>query len=165
MLFRRKRQTEPEPASTLPQEDAARIRLQARKYSIQFDILPEISYLNEQLCRLIADFLPLCKGFPEGVWLSQQGVEEGLDFCTINFWAVSEEPEAIKEFSIWFGEFFREESVSDLLERFVRHSLEKPGEVEVSLANWSRSHVAEAEVQEIVQREMMARTEASSDGG
>lgn len=165
MRFRRTPPTKPEPVSTIPQEDAASIQLHARKYSIQFDILPEITYLNAPLCQLIAEFLPLCKGFPEGVWLSQQGVEEGLDFCTINFWAFSEEPEAIKEFSIWFGEFFREESVSDLLERFVRHSLEKPEAVEVSLANWSRVHVTEAEVQKIVQREMLARTKTTLDGG
>jgi hypothetical protein len=163
MRFRRKGQTEPEPSSTASPTDDLPIALHAHRYSIRFDIFPEISYLDDQLCRLIADLLPLCKEFPEGMWISRQTVEEGLDSCSINFWAFAEEPDAIKDFSIWFQGFFREESVAEFLERFVQHALEKPGEAEVILADWSRIHVTEDEVRTAVEGEMMTKAESASD--
>ena len=68
----------------------------------------------------------------------------------------AEDPDAIKEFSIWFEGFLREESVSKFLEHFVQHALDKPDEAEVILADWSRLYVAEGEVREVVKAEMMA---------
>ena len=154
MALRRKDKTESEPAVNSSQTEDFPNALHANKYGIRFEILPEISYLDAQLCRLIAGIFPLCKGFPEQVWLSQEKVEEGLDSCSVNFWAFSKEPESIKEFSIWFGGFFREASVSQFLEHFVEHALEKAGGEEVILANWSRIHVTEDEVRAVVKREM-----------
>ena len=87
MRFRRKRKTEHEQPSVEPAMTPP-MPLQAHKYSIQFDISPEISYLNDQVCCLLAEFLPLFQDFPEGVWISQQAVDEGLDFCKVNFWVL-----------------------------------------------------------------------------
>lgn len=159
MALRRKHKTDFEPAVNDSPAENFPNELHANKYGIRFDILPEISYLDAQLCRLIVDILPLCKGFPEEVWLSQEKVEEGLDFCSVNFWVFSEESETIKEFSIWFESFFRDASVSQFLERFVEHALEKAGDEEVILANWSRIHAAEDEVKAIVKREIEMSSE------
>lgn len=152
MRFRRKDNTE--PANLTSHTPDFPNPLHANKFGIRFDILPEISYLDARLCRLIVDILPLCKGFPDHVWLTQEKVEEALDSCSVNFWAFSKESEAIKEFSIWFESFFRDASVSQFLERFVEHALEKAGGEEVILANWSRIHAAEDEVKAIVKREI-----------
>lgn len=162
MALRRKRKTESERETNASHAENFPNALHANKYSIRFDILPEISYLDIQQCRLIADILPLCKGFPDKVWLSQQKVEEGLDSCSVNFWTFSKESEAIKEFAIWFESFFRDASVSQFLERFVEHALEKAGDEEVILANWSRIHAAEDEVKTIVKREIEMSSENNS---
>jgi hypothetical protein len=154
MRFRKKTQNNPKPELVAVERRNTSPEIHAHKYSVRFDILPEISYLDEHLCILIADFLPLLRGFPDDVWLSQKRVEEGLDFCYINFWAFTEAPDAIKEFAIWFQGIFREEAVSELLERFVQRALEKPDDAEVIIANWSRGHATEAEVREVVEREM-----------
>jgi len=97
--------------------------------------------------------LPLIKVFPDAVWISQQAVEEGLDFCQVTFWAFSEEASAIKAFSIWFQAFFRDERIIDLLERFGKHALEDPDEIEVTLLDWARIHVTEEEVQQAAEEE------------
>ena len=60
----------------------------AHKYAIHFDILPEISYLNEELPLLIADLLPIFHGFPQDAWISEKWVDEGLDFCRVVFLGV-----------------------------------------------------------------------------
>ncbi len=159
MLFSKKKQTAHKIDSDTIQNQEPPIPLQAHKYSIRFDILPEISYLNDPLCVLLADFFPLFRGFPEKVWISQQGIQEGLDFCSVNFWVFSEAPDAIKEFSIWFQGIFREEQVSRVLESFVQHTLEKPDEVEVILADWSRIHTEESEIRKSVEQEMMKHVE------
>ena len=65
----------------------------ARKYAVCFDILPEISYLNEELPLLIADLLPIFHGFPQDVWISEKWVDEGLDFCRVVFWVCAESPD------------------------------------------------------------------------
>ena len=153
MRFRRKAETPSNPSSTDRPTEVSDLYLQAHKYSIQFDISPEISYLNESLPRLLPEFLPLFEGFPEGVWISQAVVEEGLDFCQVTFWAFAEEPDTIKAFSLWFQAFFRDERIIDLLERFVRHALEDSDEIEVALLDWARVHVTEAEVQQAVEKE------------
>ena len=154
MALRRKDKTDAEPAVNTSQSADFPNALHANKYGVRFDILPEISYLDAQLCRLIAGIFPLCKGFPEQVWLSQEKVEEGLDSCSVNFWAFSKESEAIKDFSIWFESFFREASVSQFLEQFVEHALEKAGGEEVILANWSRIHVTDDEIRAVIKSEM-----------
>ena len=159
MLFRGKKGVTPETNRADVQAKSAPIPLQAQKLSVRFDILPEISYLDDYLCVLLVDFFPLLHGFPERVWISQKRCEEGLDFCQLNFWAFSEAPNAIKEFSIWFQGIFRDREVSSLLERVVLHALEKPNEAEVLLSDWSRVHVTEDEVREIVSQEMRIRGE------
>jgi hypothetical protein len=165
MRFRRKGKIEPaeQPATDRPTE-ALQVHLQAHKYGIQFDISPEISYLTDPLPRLLPEFLPLFEGFPEGVWISQQVVDEGLDFCRVTFWAFAEEPDTIKEFSIWFQAFFRDEQVIDLLERFIKHAIESPDEIEVALVDWARVHVhvTEEEARKIVEQERLARAETPS---
>jgi hypothetical protein len=108
------------------------------KYAIHFDILPEISYLNEDLPVLIADLLPIFHGFPRDVWISEKWVDEGLDFCRVVFWVCSESPDAIKTFGNWFQAIFREPSVSEVLERLVTHALDDPNDIEVILTDWTR---------------------------
>lgn len=124
--------------------------LQAHKYGIQFEILPEISYLNQELPMLIADFFQLFHGFPEDVWISQKWVDEGLDFCRVVFWVFSESPDAIKTFGIWFQAIFREPAVAETLERLVACALEQPTDAEVALTDWSRLYAPEAEVEKAV---------------
>ncbi len=153
MRFRRKGKTASQPSPTNQQIEVSDPYLQAHKYSIQFDISPEISYLNDSLPRLLPEFLSLFERFPEGVWISQQAVDEGLDFCRVTFWVFAEEPDAIKAFSIWFQAFFRDERVIDLLERFVKHALEDSDEIEVALLDWTRVHVTEEEVRQAAAEE------------
>ena len=155
MLFRRRKDTTHVTCRSDTQEKSAPIPLQAYKLSVRFDILPEISYLDDNLCALLVDFFPLLHGFPENVWISQKKCEEGLDFCQLNFWAFSKTPNAIKEFSIWFQGIFRDTDISSLLERFVLHAIEKPNQAEVCLSDWSRLHVTQPEVREIVSQEML----------
>ena len=153
MRFRRKKDAETNPSRTDGQNEMCDLYLQAHKYSIQFDISPEISYLNDSLPRLLPEFLPLFTEFPKGVWISQQAVEEGLDFCAVTFWAFAEEPDAIKAFSIWFQAFFRNEQIIDLLERLIKHALDDSDEIEVALLDWARIHVTEEEVRQAVEEE------------
>lgn len=127
--------------------------LQAHKYGIQFDILPEISYLNQELAVLIADLLQLFHGFPEEVWISQKWVDEGLDFCRVIFWVFSESADAIKTFGIWFQAIFREPPVVKTLERLVVCALEHPNAAEVGLTDWSRLYAPEAEVKKAIHSE------------
>ncbi len=110
----------------------------AHKYAIHFDILPEISYLNEDLPVLIADLLPIFRGFPEDVWISEKSVDEGLDFCRVVFSVSAESPDAIKTFGNWFQAIFREPSVAEVLERLVAHALDEPNAAEVILTDWTR---------------------------
>ncbi len=163
MLFRSKKGRIPDTNATDAQAKENSIPLQAQKLSVRFDILPEISYLDDRLCCLLIDLFPIMEGFPDAVWISQKTCEEGLDFCQLNFWAFSAAPDAIKEFSIWFQGIFRNEEVSGLLERYVRHALEKPNEAEVLLSDWSRVHVTDNEVREIVDQELLQRQEKSVD--
>ena len=156
MRFRRKQQTADNPLPTDHQTEESDLYLQAHKYSIQFDISPEISYLNDSLFRLLPEFLPLFKGFPEDVRISQYSAEEGLDFCQVTFWALAEEPDAIKAFSLWFHAFFRNERIIDLLERFVKFALEDPDEIEVTLLDWARVHVTEEEMRQAAEAERHA---------
>ena len=153
MRFRRKGETPSNPSSIDRPTEVSDLYLQAHKYSIQFDISPEISYLNDSLPRLLPEFLPLFEGFPKGVWISQQAVEEGLDLCQVTFWVFAEDPDAIKAFSLWFQAFFRDEDIIDLLERFVKHALEDSDEMEVALLDWARLHVTEEEVRKVAEAE------------
>lgn len=153
MRFRRKGKTASDLSPSNRQTEMPEPYLQAHKYSIQFDISPEISYLNDSLPRLLPELLLLFEGFPEGVWISQQAVEEGLNFCQVTFWSFAEEPDAIKAFSIWFQAFFRDERVIDLLERFVKHALDDSDEIEVTLLDWARVHVTEEEGRQAAEKE------------
>lgn len=158
MRFRRKEQTVSDSSSPNQQAGVSQPYLQAHKYSIEFDISPEISYLNDSLPQLLPEFFPLFEGFPEGIWISQQVVEEGLDFCRVTFWVFAEVPDAIKVFSIWFQGFFRDERVIDLLERYVKRSLDDSDAIEVSLLDWTRIHVAEEEVRQAAEEERRSLT-------
>ena len=153
MRFRRKEKTVSNSTPTNKQAEGSQSYLQAHKYSIQFDISPEISYLNDSLPQLLPEFLPLFEGYPKGVWISQQNVEEGLDLCQVTFWVFAEKPDAIKLFSIWFQAFLRDERVIDLLERFVKYALEDSDEIEVTLLDWARVHVTEVEAQQAAKGE------------
>ena len=110
----------------------------SHKYAVHFDILPEISYLNQDLVLLIADFLPILHGFPRDVWITEKWVDEGLDFCRVVFWVSAESPDAIKTFGNWFQAVFRERSVAEVLERLVAHALDEPNAAEVILTDWTR---------------------------
>ncbi len=108
------------------------------KYAIHFDILPEISYLNEELPVLIADLLPIFHGFPQDVWISEKSVDEGLDFCRVVFSVCSESPDDVKTFGNWFQAIFREPSVAEVLECLVRYALDDSDDIEVILTDWTR---------------------------
>ena len=110
----------------------------SHKYAVHFDILPEISYLNQELVLLIADFLPTFHGFPQGVQISEKWVDEGLDFCRVVFRVSAESPDAIKTFANWFQAIFRELPIAEVLERLVVCALDEPDDIEVILANWTR---------------------------
>jgi len=110
----------------------------SHKYAIHFDILPEISYLNQDLVLLIADFLPILHDFPQDVWISEKDVDEGLDFCRVVFSVSAESSDAIKTFGNWFQAIFREPPVAEVLERLVAHALDEPNAAEVMLTDWTR---------------------------
>ena len=110
----------------------------AHKYAIHFDILPEISYLNQDLTVLVADLLPIFHNFPKDVHISERWVDEGLDFCRVIFWVSAESPDAIKTFGNWFQAIFREPSVAAVLERLVACALDEPNDAEVILSDWTR---------------------------
>ena len=108
------------------------------KYAIHFDILPQITYLNQELPLLISDFLQLFEGFPKGVEITEKSVDEGLDFCRIVFSVCSESPDAVKTFGNWFQAIFREPLVAEILERLVACALDEPNDIEVILTDWTR---------------------------
>ena len=110
----------------------------SHKYAVHFDILPEISYLNQELVLLIADFLPTFRGFPQDVQISEKWVDEGLDFCRVIFWVSAESPDAIKTFANWFQAVFREPSIAQVLERLVVCALDESKDTEVILSDWTR---------------------------
>ena len=110
----------------------------SHKYAVHFDILPEISYLNQELVLLIADFLPTFRGFPQDVHISEKWVDEGLDFCRVIFWVSAESPDAIKTFANWFQAVFREPSIAQVLERLVVCALDESKDTEVILTDWTR---------------------------
>ena len=108
------------------------------KYAIHFDILPEISYLNQELPLLIADFLQIFEGFPQGVEITEKSVDEGLDFCRVVFSVCSEFPDDVKTFGNWFQAIFREPLIAGILERLVACALDESDDIEVILTDWTR---------------------------
>ena len=112
--------------------------LYTHKYAIHFDILPEISYLNQEFPLLIADFLQLFEGFPQGVEITEKSVDEGLDFCRVVFSVCSESPDNVKTFGNWFQAIFREPLVAEILERLVACALDESNDIEVILTDWTR---------------------------
>lgn len=128
--------------------------LNAHRYAIHFDISPQITYLNHEFPIIIADLLSLFEGFPENVWISQQSVDEGLDFCRVLFWGFSESSDALKSFSIWFQALFRDTSVTSSLERIVVCALDESDALTVELSDWTRIHTLPKDVQNAVQTEL-----------
>ena len=127
--------------------------LLTHKYAIQFDISPEISFLDQKKVVVIADLLPLFRGFPDSVWISQQSVDEGLDFCRVIIWVFSESVDAIKSFNIWFQALFRDTQLAETLERLVYYALDDANSVEVELTDWTRLLISDTEFSEVVQNE------------
>ncbi len=112
--------------------------LHTHKYAIHFDILPEISYLNQELTVLVAELLPLFHDFPKDVQITERSVDEGLDFCRVTFSVSAESADAIKTFGNWFQAIFREPPVTEVLERLVTCALDEPNDAEVILSDWTR---------------------------
>lgn len=127
--------------------------LYVRKYAIHLDILPEISYLYHERLIIIADLLPHFHDFPSDVWISQQSVDEGLDFCRVIFWVFSESSDALKIFGIWFQALFRDTQLAKTLERLTFFALEEPVNLEVELSDWTRILVSNADIDKAVQLE------------
>jgi len=127
--------------------------LYAHRYAIHFDIHPNISYLNQDIVVIIADLLQLFHQFPDGVWISQQSVDEGIDFCRVNFWVFSVTSEGLKEFSIWFQAIFREAGVTQVLERIVTCALDEADGIDVELSDWTRLNATETDIQKTIQTE------------
>ena len=132
--------------------ETPQVEVWAYKYAIQFSILPEITYLDYQ--HLTAYFLDQLQGIPSGVWLSNQTCEEGIDFCTFNFWVFATHSDRIKEFSIWFYGLFRDQNISEKLEVFVLSNLEDSKDLTVILTDWSRIRVPENDTKRIITQEI-----------
>ena len=136
---------------------APQVEVWAYKYAIQFSILPEITYLNDQ--HLTTYFLDHLQGIPSSVWLSNQTCEEGIDFCTFNFWVFATDSDKIKEFSIWFYSFFRDANISEELEAFVLSNLDDSEELTVILTDWARIQIPESDTKKIITQEINQRPE------
>ena len=128
--------------------------IHAHRYAIHFDISPQITYLNQELPQIIADLLPLFQGFPTDVRISQQSIDEGIDFCRVVFWVFSESSNALKSFGIWFQALFREVQVSNILERIIVCALDESDDIAVELSDWTRVHALPMDVQKAVQNEL-----------
>lgn len=120
------------------QSEEPQSSLYTYKYAIHFDILPQITYLNQELPLLIADFLQLFEGFPRGVEITEKSVDEGLDFCRVVFSVCSESPDDVKTFGNWFQAIFREPLVAEILERLVACALDESNDIEIILTDWTR---------------------------
>ena len=136
---------------------APQVEVWAYKYAIQFSILPEITYLNDQ--HLTTYFLDHLQGIPSSVWLSNKTCEEGIDFCTFNFWVFATDSDKIKEFSIWFYSFFRDANISEELEAFVLSNLDDSEELTVILTDWARIQIPESDTKKIITQEINQRPE------
>ena len=137
------------------QNEDVETSLHAHRYAIHFDILPEITYLNQESIVVIADLLKLFNQFPDDVWISQQSVDEGLDFCRVIFWVFSDSSDALKGFSIWFQALFRVEQVTEVLERLVKTALDEPDKIEVELTDWRRLHASVTDVEKAIKSEIV----------
>lgn len=121
--------------------------LKTYKFAIHFDIIPEITYLNQSIPIIIADLLPIIDGFPNDVWISQESIDEGLDFCRVVFWVFSESTDAMKRFTIWFQAIFRDEKVSEILEKIISCALDDPAEIDIDLSDWTRIYTSSVDMQ------------------
>ncbi|MCG9128595.1 hypothetical protein JT359_13435 [Candidatus Poribacteria bacterium] len=129
-------------------------RLITYKFAIHFDVFPEISYLNQSIPIILVDLLPIIDDFPKDVWISQQFVDEGLDFCRVVFWVFSEYSEAMKRFTIWFQRIFRDEKVVGVLERLILCSLDDADEIEIHLTDWTRIYTSNTDNQAAIDIEL-----------
>lgn len=136
-----------------PQGKVNNSNTNAHKYAIQFDIHPEISYLNQELLNTIPKLIELFHNIPKDVRISQQSIDEGLDFCRIVFWVFSDSSDALKVFGIWFQSLFREAKVADTLEALVLHSLEDQEDVEVVLSDWTRVNALDTDIVKVIIKE------------
>lgn len=128
--------------------------IHAHRYAIHFDILPQISYLNHELPIIISDLLALFQGFPEDVRISQQSIDEGIDFCRVVFWVFSDSSNALKSFGIWFQALFRDMQVANILERIVVCALDEADDITVELSDWTRVHALTTDVHKAVEKEL-----------
>ena len=131
-----------------------KMSIHAHRYAIHFDISPQITYLNQELPQIIADLLPLFQGFPTDVRITQQSIDEGIDFCRVVFWVFSESSNALKSFGIWFQALFREVQVANILERIIVCALDESDDIAVELSDWTRVHALPMDVQKAVQNEL-----------
>ena len=132
----------------------SKMSMNAHRYAIHFDISPQITYLNQELPQIIADLLPLFQGFPEDVWMAQQSIDEGIDFCRVVFWVFSESSNALKSFGIWFQALFREVQVANILERIIVCALDESDDITVELLDWTRVHALPMDVEKAIQKEL-----------
>jgi len=124
------------------------LSIQAHKYQIHFDILPEITYLDEQ--SLLNRSIDSLSKFPNTVILDSVEIEEGLDYCQIRFWAFTRFAHKIKKFSIWFQAYFRQPQISAELEEMVWDNIEDNGNVSVILSDWSRVLVQPDQIKKVI---------------
>lgn len=139
------------------EKNDSEVILYTHKYAVHFDILPEISYLDQTIPIIIADLLPLFNAYPKGVWISQQSVDEGLDFCRVIFWVFSKSTDKLKNFTNWFQAIFREEKISKILERMIVCALDQHNSLDVELADWTRVNVHNSDIQEAIKIEKTIR--------
>ena len=110
---------------------------------IYFDILPEITYFNDQI--LLNRASGILAQFSTTAKLDLLDIEEGLDFCQIRFWLTTI-ADKIKQFSIWFQAYFRHPSISAELENIVCSTLDNNEQLEVVLSDSSRLLIQPPEI-------------------
>ena len=120
----------------------------AHQYQIHFDILPEITYLDDH--NLLSQSIRSLTRFPRIVTLDLVEIEEGLDFCQIRFWAFTKHTEKIKQFSIWFQAYFRHPHISSELEEMIWNNIEDNKSISVILSDWSRILVQPQQIKQAI---------------
>tara|TARA_B100000686_G_C16388551_1_gene761264 strand:- start:183 stop:602 length:420 start_codon:yes stop_codon:yes gene_type:complete len=131
---------------TVPNKDETSIH--AHHYQVHFDILPEITYLDDR--NLLNQSIRTLARFPSIVTLDLVRIEEGLDFCQIRFWAFTKYTERIKQFSIWFQAYFRHPRISSELEEMVWNNIEDNKSISVILSDWSRILVQPEQIKQAI---------------
>lgn len=138
------------------------LSIQAHQYQIHFDILPEITYLDDQ--NLLNRSIDSVSKFPNTVTLDSVEIEEGLDFCQIRFWAFTRFANKIKQFSIWFQAYFRQPHISAELEKMVWDNIEDNKNVSVILSDWSRVLVQPDQIKKAIDQGKILNSLGNKDG-